>query len=192
MSNGTQRGNVWSLGKFVPAAITTCGLALMLGCPDQGQTYRELDKKDDVTNTAPADHHHDHGAGPHGGHIIELGKYHGEVTVSPERIITLFILGGDAKTAVPLAKATASLHAHLGMEEKEIPLTASPQEGETDGKTSRFIAVAEIVPESIKDIEDLKGEVILIEGEEKSVGPITHDHDHEHEHEHKEAAPAKM
>lgn len=167
--------------------VAAAGLAaLLLGCPQAKEPYRELGAKDDVTNTAPAEHHDDHDEGPHGGHILELGKYHGELTMDQGRVVTLYILGGDVKTAVPLADASAVLHAHVGNEEKEIPLTAAPLEGETDGKTSRFTAAADAIPEAIKDIEDLKGEVVLTVGGEKTTAEITHDHDHDHAAEKKE------
>jgi len=165
------------------------GLAFMLGCPDSAQTFRELDHKDDVTNTTPDDHHHD--TGPHGGHIVELGDYHGEVTFSPERVLTVYILDGAATKPVALEKATAKVHAHVGTDEKEIALTSSPQEGETDGKTSRFVAAADQVPEAIKDIEDLQGEVILVIDGKETVGPIEHHHDHDHDHDHDHPEPTK-
>jgi len=168
---------------FLSGLAGTGMLALMLGCPSQGE-YRELGQEDDVTNTTAHEHHHDHG--PHGGHIVELGDYHGEVVMDDGRTVTLYILDGDAETAVPVANANAKLHAHAGGKEKEIELTAAPQEGETDGKTSRFTAAAELIPESIKDIEDLTGEVILVVEGKESIGEITHDHGHGHEHEHEE------
>ncbi len=172
--------NAYRAGKLAGLLIAAVGLA---GCP-QSSEYRELTKKDDVTNTAPVDDHHHHDAGPHGGHILELGKYHGELTMDAGRAVTLYILGDDAKTAAPVKDATAVLHAHVGAEEKEVPLTAAPQDGETDGKTSRFTAAADAVPEAIKDIEDVKGEVILTIAGEKTVAEIVHDHDHDHAHEH--------
>ncbi|WP_437226778.1 hypothetical protein SH661x_000010 [Planctomicrobium sp. SH661] len=171
--------------------IGACALPLMMGCPPKGDGYREMGAKDDVTNTHPDDHHHD--AGPHGGHIIELGDFHGEVVMDDGRNVTVYILGDDAATAVPVADASAKLHAQVGNEKKEIALTAAPQDGETDGKTSRFTAAAELIPVEIIDIEDLQGEVVLIIAGKESTGKISHDHDHghDHDHEHKEAAPAK-
>jgi hypothetical protein len=171
-----------SHGRAIASVTVFCSLLLM-GCPQQQQTYKELGKEDDVTNTSPPEEHH-HDAGPHGGHIIELGKYHGEVTVAPDRVVTLYILDGEAKNAAPVADAKAELHVHSGDQEQIVILTAAPLEGEADGKASRFSAGAEKIPESIKDIEDLEGEVVLIIAGEKTIGEIAHDHDHDHAHDH--------
>lgn len=170
--------------------VGACTLPLMMGCPPKGEAYREMGAKDDVKNTTADDHHH-HDAGPHGGHIIELGDYHGEVVLDKDRVLTLYILGDDAATAAPVADATAKLNAKVGADKKEIALTAAPQEGEADGKTSRFTAAADALPAEIIDIEDLQGDVILIIAGKETTAPIAHDHDHDHDHEHKdEAAPA--
>jgi len=184
--------NWWkSLGQQgrLTALTGTCLLPLMMGCP-QGEGYREMGAKDDVTNTAPDDHHH-HEAGPHGGHIIELGDYHGEVVLGKDRVLTLYVLGGDAVTAVPLADATAKVKAKAGTEIKEIVMVAAPLEGENDGKTSRFTAAADSLPAEIIDLEDLEGDVILVVAGKETTGAIAHDHDHDHDHDHQdEKAPA--
>ena len=169
-----------------PSVFLACSLGLLIcsGCPtESGSSYRELGKTDDVTNVDPLDHHH-HDHGPHGGHILEFGKWHGEVVMGDDRTVTVYILGGDAETAAPLADATAVLHLHVGGEETEVPLTASPQEGDPENQTSRFVASADVIPESIDDIEKLHGEVVLTVAGETVTGEITHDHDHDHDHGH--------
>lgn len=153
-----------------------CALPLMMGCPPQGEGYRKMGAKDDVKNETADEHHHDHG--PNGGHIVELGDYHGEVVVGDGRVFTLYLLGADAKTPAPVADASAKLRAQVGAEQKEIPLTAAPLEGETDGKTSRFTAAADALPVEIIDVEDLKGDVVLVIAGKETVGAIAHDHDH--------------
>ncbi|WP_437204755.1 hypothetical protein [Planctomicrobium sp. SH664] len=161
--------------------LTLClAVTLMCGCPKAPTHQLGADAdKDEVKAVAGHDHHHDHG--PHGGHIIELGEHHGEVSFSTDRVLTLYILGADAKTAVPVADATAALHLHTGTEEKEYALKAAPLEGETDGKTSVFTVTG--LPDSIKDIEDVKGEIILTIAGKSVTAELAHDHHDDHKHE---------
>src|SRR5262245_13448464 len=64
------------------------------------KTKKETEKDDD----------HDHGPGPHGGTIIELGKYHGEFVVDhKKKEATVYILSGNLKNAVPLKADKAEL-----------------------------------------------------------------------------------
>lgn len=160
----------------------TLGLVLLLfvGCnPGGGGGYRELGQQDDVSNVDPHGHHH-HDHGPHGGHIIELGHYHGEITMDQSRAITVYLLGDDAETAAPAANAVLVLLLKSGEEELEIPLTSSPLEGETDGASSRYVATGDLIPEGIDDLEKVEGSVRLTIGEETTTGKIEHDHDHHH------------
>lgn len=159
--------------------LGTMALPLMLGCP-QGGGHREFSDADNVTNTDPHDHHHEHG--PNGGHILELGEYHGEIAITDGRVLTLFVLGEDAKTPVPVADATAKVLLKVGEETKEIPLEAAPLEGETDGKTSRFTAAADALPAEIVDIEGVNGEVVLIVAGKEHKASASHDHHHDHAH----------
>lgn len=161
--------------------LGTMALPLMLGCP-QGGNHREFGEGDNVTNTDPHDHHHEHG--PNGGHILELGEYHGEIAVTDGRVLTLFVLGEDAKTPAPVADATAKALLKVGSETKEIPLASSPLEGETDGKSSRFAAAADALPAEIVDIEGVDGEIILIVGGKEHKASASHDHGHDHDHDH--------
>ena len=73
-------------------------LALLLaGCssaPTTGGGKANKEKEDD----------HGHGTGPNKGVIFDLGRYHGEFTVDHEKKeCAVYILGGDAKTAVAVA-----------------------------------------------------------------------------------------
>ncbi|WP_437187253.1 hypothetical protein SH668x_000642 [Planctomicrobium sp. SH668] len=161
--------------------VGVCALPLMMGCPaDQNSgEYRKLGDKDDVTNTDPHDHHYAHG--PNGGDIVELGDVHGEVVIADGRILTLYILGADAKTASPVAEAIAKFIANIGGETKEIELVAVPLEGETEGKTSRFAASGDVLPAEIIDVHDLKGDVIFVIGGKENKATLGHDHDHDHD-----------
>lgn len=169
--------------------VLTGGL-LLAGCENASQP-KPVTPSTPVSKGDDHDHHdHDHGHGPNDGHIIELGEYHGEVAMAKSREISIYILGGDAKTAVPLEGATVKLV--LKAEEKDVTLDAksTPKDGETAEKSSRYVVAADAVPAKIEDIEDVVGKVELTVGGKTTTGAIEHHHDHDHEHE-KKAEPAK-
>lgn len=83
---------------------------------------------------------HAHGAGPHDGTIADWGggKFHVELTVDHEKQeATVYILGNDEKTSTSIDAAEVTLTI------KEPSLTtalkASPQDGDSEGKASRFV-----------------------------------------------------
>ena len=161
-------------------AIALSVPVMLCGCVDNSGDYQELTEADDVENTHDDHHHHDHAAGPHGGHILEFGKYHGEITVSNETV-SVYVLGDDAKTSVPVA-GTAVLHLKSGDKTIEVPLEAAPEEGEPEGESSRYQAGLDKLPEGIDDIEKIAGSVELKVGEETFTAEVSHDHGHAHDH----------
>jgi len=87
---------------------------------------------------------HSHGAGPHGGVVADWGggKFHVEFTVDHEQQqATAYILGPDEKTPAPIE--AASIELSIQDPEMLVTLQASPQEGDTDGKSSRFVGTHE-------------------------------------------------
>lgn len=155
-------------------------LGFTAGCAGSSDEYRELGSDDDVTNVDAHDHHHDEG--PHGGHILEFGAYHGEVTMGEDRAVTLYVLGDDAETAVPVTATSATLKLEHDGEVASITLEAAPQEGEADGASSRYVAAGESIPEGVADIEGLVGSIELVVGDETHTAKISHDHHHGHDH----------
>jgi hypothetical protein len=82
---------------------------------------------------------HDHGPGPHGGTVIELGKYHGEFVVDhKKKEATVYILAGNVKTPVPLKAEKVELTITKPM--FQVEMKPMPLEGEKDGASSRFVA----------------------------------------------------
>jgi hypothetical protein len=173
----------WKLSA-VPVVAT---LLIAAGCNKPADEFREFGAADDVTNTTPEPEHAEHG--PHDGHLIELGaeEYHGEIVMdATTRKVTVYLLGSDAKRAVPVSEPSVTLNLKVGETPTSLTLTAAPQEGEADGKSSRFEIAGESLPEAIKDEEDLHGDlVVTIEGKQFR-GEISHDHaGHDHaEHGH--------
>jgi hypothetical protein len=81
---------------------------------------------------------HAHGAGPHGGVVFDLGKYHGEFTVDHKKQeATIHVLGLDEKTPAPVTAEKLDLH--IKSPAFEVELKPVPLEGEAKGKSSRFV-----------------------------------------------------
>jgi hypothetical protein len=83
---------------------------------------------------------HSHGSGPHGGAVADWGggAYHVEFNVDHDaKEATVYILGSDGKTLAPIK--ASSLKLNINEPATEITLEAKPQEGETNGKSSRFV-----------------------------------------------------
>lgn len=162
------------------ALLATAATCIWLwGCPAR-QEYREFTPQDDVTNVSPHDHHHAHG--PHDGHLIELGDeaYHAELVMdSATRNVTVYLLGSDAATPHPVAEASLTLRLE-GAE--PLTFTATPQDGDPEGQSSRFELAGDALPAAVKTEEDLHGEIALSVGGETFSGAISHDHDHGHAH----------
>ena len=98
---------------------------------------------------------HTHGTGPHGGTIFDLGKYHAEFTVDhAKKEVTLYILGDDEKTAVPVK--AENLELTIDDPDMTITLKAMPLDGETGGKSSRYVGTDDLLAKE----QEFEGEVI--------------------------------
>ncbi len=117
-------------------------LVAAVGCSSTPTTAKK--EKDNVVKS---NGHHEHGEGPHGGVIFDLGKYHAEFKPDHgKKEATLYILGDDEKTAVPIAvdKLELSVKETKAENGKVVPaftveLKASPQKDDPSGKSSRFV-----------------------------------------------------
>jgi hypothetical protein len=115
--------------------LLVLGLIVFTGCSgQQGGTPKDGEK----STKKGGDDDHDHGPGPHNGTIIEFGKWHGEFTVNHKiREATVYILGADAKTPVPLQIEKPLLS--IKTPQFQVELKPAPQEGDPAGKSSRFV-----------------------------------------------------
>ena len=85
---------------------------------------------------------HSHGAGPHDGTLADWGggKYHVEFTVDHEKQqATVYVLGSDEKTPTPVKTTDGKLLLVITDPAMQVDLTAQPLDGETDGKSSRYV-----------------------------------------------------
>jgi hypothetical protein len=95
----------------------------------------------------PHDHSaegHTHGAGPHDGTVADWGggKYHVEFTVDhSKQQATVYVLGSDEKTPTPID--AKSIELSIKDPEMQVTLQASRQEGDPEGKSSRFVGTHE-------------------------------------------------
>ena len=127
---------------------------------------------------------HDHPeVGPHKGHLIELGagEYHGELTHDDAtKTVTIYLLGPDATTAIAIPDAEITLNLVVAGEPMQVKLAAAKQEGDADGKASKFTIVDEKVLEALEAPKTAGQLVVTIDGKQVS-GPVAHDaHGHEH------------
>ncbi|TWU04585.1 hypothetical protein [Stieleria varia] len=81
-----------------------------------------------------------HGTGPHDGTVADWGggKYHVEFTVDHDKQEgTVYILGADEKSPVPIDAESIDLS--ISDPVMQVTLMASPQDGDPEGKASRFV-----------------------------------------------------
>jgi hypothetical protein len=109
---------------------------------DHGHSHDHGDAKGKSIKVAEAgkdDHDHDHGEGPHGGTVLEFGKYHGEFCVDHDKkLVTVYILDGSAKKGAAIGVDKLSLS--IKSPQFQIELKAAPQDGDAKGTSSRFEA----------------------------------------------------
>jgi len=158
----------------------------LFGCGNGPETGRTFTEEDNIANETPEAALQGHAHGPHEGHVVELGTedYHAEVTLDDAKLLSVYILGSDQKTAKPVASENVTASLKLDGETKVVTLAPAPQEGDGEGLASKFTA-ADPLPESVHDAEDLHGSIsFTVDGKELK-GEISHEeHGHDHGHDH--------
>lgn len=169
-------------------AALSCSVIMGVGCGGGNSDY----KKSSELKKAPAVHeHHDHGhaKGPHGGSLVELGaeEYHAEVVLDHDaHALRVFILGKDAKTATP----TTAKEVTLTPEGKDaLTLKAAPQDGDGDGKASKFELIDDEVVHTLLDAKFLHAKLKVTIADKPFTGDVDYHLDDVH-HDHKDEMPA--
>jgi hypothetical protein len=119
--------------KMLMAATFGLAVALTLGCSGTPAPSPKGGGDDNGGD------HADHGPGPHGGVIIELGggKFHGEFKPDhKEKSATVWLLGVDAKTPAPMKTDKVRLVVSNASPKIEIDLL--PTDKDAEGKASTF------------------------------------------------------
>lgn len=130
---------------------------------------------------------HEHATeGPHHGALIELGdeEYHAEIVHGKDHTITVYILDSEAKKSVPIdAKQVLINLSHDGKAE-QFKLVATPDKGDPQGKSSRFLLKDEELSEDLDSEKTMAKLVVAIKGKSYTA-KIEHHHEEGEEHEHK-------
>jgi YHS domain-containing protein len=97
---------------------------------------------DTTTKAPPADHAHAGGA--HGGLIVPLGRdsYHVEPVFETDGVVRLYVLGSDETRVQDIERQTLTAYGKAAGTAEAVPFRfePEPQEGDAEGKTSRFKA----------------------------------------------------
>lgn len=173
----------WSAAVAVGLSITGCN-----GQP-AGETGELGDAPPETVavDAAHDDHEgHDHAHpehGPNGGDLIELGEeeYHAEL-VHDAGAVTIDILDSAAKEAVPIEATDVTINLKHDGKPEQFKLAAAPQEGDGEGKSSRFTAEDADLASHLD--EEGAGARLMVTIAGKSFnGAIEHHHGHEgHDH----------
>ena len=172
-------------GMWMLSAAVMLGLSGLAGCGDDKGDYRTFNKAKDTAHDAEHGHAHthDHGHehGPHEGDLIELGEeeFHAEVLFDEkDNKVILYLLGPDAKAAVAIEAKELSLE----MPGKDGPVThalaAAPQDGDGEGKSSRFEIKSEDLIEAFHHDPKTVGKFKVTLGGKEFTGEIKHSHEH--------------
>lgn len=165
--------------KFLGLGLMVAGLSAF-GCGKSADTPKTDSKPGD--KVAQKGDEHDHGEGPHGGTVIELGKYHGEFVVDhAKKQATVYILDVKLKNAVPLA--TPKLLLSIKQPTFQTDLVAAPQDGDPMGKASRFIATHDNFGKEQEFAGTVSGEIDgkPYLGDFQEEAHADHDHDKKHD-----------
>lgn len=174
-----------ALGLVAASAAMGCGgdTSAAPKAPGKAATTATPPKADAGTPTAKTDakgkdDDHDHGDGPHGGVVFDLGggKYHAEFTVShPKQEATIYILdGGNAKKAAAVKSASMTLN--IKQPAFQVELKPAKQAGDPDGSASAFVGKHE----KLGLVQEFEGTITLeIDGKPYAgdFKEVAHDHD---------------
>ena len=132
--------------------------AFVVGCPAPAPPAPKSAVPVTQPAAAPKDapKHAAHGAGPHEGAVADWGggKFHVEFTVDHDKqVATVYVLGGDEKTATPIKAVKILLN--INDPKFEVELAAAPLEGEAEGTASRFVGKHE----SLGKVQEFAGTI---------------------------------
>lgn len=121
--------------------------------------------------------------GPHHGHLIELGEeeYHAELTHDGKKTVTIYLLDKEAKAAVAIPDKEIALNLVVDGKPLQAKLAADPQEGDPEGKASRFTITDETVVEA-HDAPKTTGRLKVAIGGKEYSGTVEHKAHGEHKH----------
>ena len=132
-------------------------LSLLSGCDEKSDSAKSPPSKADAAkHEHDQEHEHEHPPGAHGGTIVPLGadSYHAEALLKSDATLRLFMLGKDESRVqeIQVQSIKAFAKNEDSVDVKNIELTAEPQAGDSEGKTSQFVAKipAELLGKSLR------------------------------------------
>lgn len=172
------------------ATAALVGLVFGGGCSEAPQG-KSADAKSTAHQAGAKAHDHAEHAhpstGPHDGHLIELGKeeFHAELVHDEDAgTVTIYLLDHEAKDAVAIDAKEVRINLKHDGKGEQFKLTAAPQDGDGQGKASRFVSKDKELGEDL-DHEGAEARLVVEIGGNSYTGEIEHDHDHA-DHNHKE------
>lgn len=169
-----------------------CGslsLALVAGC---GETTPPSPPPSKPVAHSEGDGHAEHAhpeVGPHKGHLIELGneEYHAELVHAEDAggKVTIYVLDSAAKKAVPIEATELTINLKHDGKGEQFKLAADPQEGDGEGKSSRFVSDDKELAEDL-DADGTEARLVVEIAGKSFTGEIKHEHADEHGKDHKD------
>jgi hypothetical protein len=135
-------------------------LIAMVGAAGCASSTTSAKPKAGTTNAGKKADHAAHGAGPNGGVVFDLGKYHAEFTVNHDKKeCTILVLGNDEKTPKPVAAkeltlTTKETKTNDGKVVAPMTIKMLPQD-EKDGKATKFVGT----DPGLGNVADFEGSV---------------------------------
>ncbi|MEX2091468.1 MAG: hypothetical protein WD971_02265 [Pirellulales bacterium] len=127
---------------------------------------------------AEHDEHAHESGGPHGGAIVELGEHHAELVHDDAAgTVTVYILDGAATKNVPVDAKEAVINITREGLGKQFNLSASPIEGEPEGRSSRFVSSDAELAKELDNESAAAVFVVSIDGQQHR-GMVEHHHEH--------------
>jgi hypothetical protein len=134
-------------GLTIGSVMLTSALLYGSGCnrnPEPSQAA-SLGGGEEATNVSlTSDEEHAHEPGAHGGIIVPLGRdnYHVEAVFEKGGLLRLYTLGRDETRVQEVEKQTPKAYVKVegAMESTSVLLEPEPQDGDSEGKTSQFVA----------------------------------------------------
>lgn len=118
--------------------------------------------------------------GPHGGHLIELGKeeYHAELVHDDKaKSVTIYVLDSSAKKATPIDASDVTINLKHDGKGEQFKLAAAPQESDPKGKSSRFASDDAELAEDL-DAKGTNAQLVLEIAGQTFRGKIEHGDEH--------------
>ncbi len=169
--------------RFVGWTAPLLVVAFLVGCKTEpaGDTPAQVAKTPGAAEDHEHEHAHDH-EGPHGGHIIELGRnheYHAELVEDHDaKAVTIYILDEEMKS-LPIAAESLTLNLVAGDQPQIFELAPSDA---ADGKAAIFASPDAALFEALEANPEATVRVqVTIDGTPYS-GELSHEH-HDHDHE---------